>query len=86
MCITTDMVNCKKGDIITLTLIYTGTEPINGIDCDVNLDNSLLKPYNCEPIGRFCDILHCYDDYFIIHTGGNAQNYKCHCSGLQAFV
>lgn len=73
--IATDMVNCKKGDIITLTLIYTGTEPINGIDCDVNLDNSLLKPYNCEPIGRLCDILHCYDDYFIIYTGGNAQNY-----------
>lgn len=63
MWVSTDKLNAKKGDIITLTFTYTGTEYINGLDFDINFDNSLLELYNYEPIGRICSILD-YDNAY----------------------
>lgn len=76
--ITTDKVNGKKGDIITLTFTYTGLKSIIAIDFDINFDTSLLSLYNYEqiPINRICDILHHYEDekYFNMYTHNNNKD------------
>ncbi len=60
--ITTDRLNGKKGDIITLTFKYTGTKSINSMNFEINFDTSLLELYNYEPIDRVCSNLNYNDD------------------------
>ena len=62
MWISTDKLNAKKGDIITLTFTYTGTKPIISIEFNMNFDNSLLELYNYEPINRACSNLNYNND------------------------
>lgn len=70
MWVSTDKLNGKKDDIITLTFTYTGTESINSIEFDVSFDNSLLELCNYEPIDRLCSSLNYYSDagYFAMYT------------------
>lgn len=68
MWITTDKVNGKKGDIITLTFTYTGQKSILGLDFFIEFDHSLLEVCNYEAINKVCSRLDYSkeDNYFIM--------------------